>query len=63
MHARDSHRESCRGEPFTEPSGVNKRVSPEVIFEAHAVKTAVRAGSHDHVRVVHDTIEFRFGEA
>jgi hypothetical protein len=41
----------------------NERVTPEAIFEGHAVKTARRAAAHDSVLVVHDTTEFRFGGA
>lgn len=41
----------------------NERVIPELIFEGHAVKTAERAAAHEHVLVVHDTTEFRFGGA
>jgi len=39
----------------------NRRVSPEVIFEGHARKTAERAACHRRVLIVHDTTEFRFG--
>ena len=41
----------------------NARVSPEVIFEGHAKKTAERAQDHASVLVIHDTTEFRFGGA
>jgi len=41
----------------------NERVSPEAIFDGHAVKPAERASAHERVLVVHDTTEFRFGGA
>jgi hypothetical protein len=41
----------------------NGRVTPEVTFEGHALKTAQRAAAHESVLVVHDTTEFRFGGA
>ena len=41
----------------------NRRVSPERIFEGHAMKTAERAAAHERVLIVHDTTEFRFGGA
>lgn len=65
--------ENAPGESFVEQAGSvsaleatyrffsNERVSPEVIFEGHAVKTSERAAGHHRVLIVHDTTEFRFG--
>ena len=39
----------------------NADVSPEAVFESHALATADRASKESEVIVVHDTTEFRFG--